>query len=351
MLLEETLEKIRPLDRAVEILAQRRLDSLTKPQGSLGKLEDLALRVAAIQGRVPPRLGRKLLFIFAADHGITEEGVSAYPKDVTAQMTHNFLRGGAAINVLAQHYGVEVEVIDAGVDYEFAAAPALRNCKVRRGTENFSRGPAMTAFEARQSIETGIRLVQQVAAEDLFLLGAGEMGIGNTSSAAAMVCAFTGAPPRDIAGRGTGIDDVTLEKKIAAIERGLELNQPNPSDPLDVLEKVGGLEIGALAGVFLGAAAFRIPMVLDGFISGAAALLACRLCPSAKEVFFASHLSAERGHRLLLEKLELAPLLDLQMRLGEGTGACILMGLIEAAARIMNEMETFETAGVNRKLK
>jgi len=351
MLLEETLEKIRPLDRAVEILAQRRLDSLTKPQGSLGKLEDLALRVAVIQGRVPPRLGRKLLFIFAADHGITEEGVSAYPKDVTAQMTHNFLRGGAAINVLARHHNVEVEVIDAGVDYEFAAAPALRNCKVRRGTGNFSRGPAMTAVEARQSIETGIRLVQQVAAEDLFLLGAGEMGIGNTSSAAAMLCAFTGASPRDMAGRGTGIDDATLEKKIAAIERGLELNQPNPSDPLDVLAKVGGLEIGALAGVFLGAAAFRIPMVLDGFISGAAALLACRLCPSAREVFFASHLSAERGHRLLLEKLKLAPLLDLQMRLGEGTGACILMGLIEAAARIMNEMETFEAAGVNRKFK
>jgi nicotinate-nucleotide--dimethylbenzimidazole phosphoribosyltransferase len=351
MLLEETLKKIRPLDRAVEIAAQRRLDSLTKPQGSLGKLEELARRIAAIQGRVPPRLGRKLLFVFAADHGITEERVSAYPKEVTAQMTYNFLRGGAAINVLARHYGVEVEVIDAGVDHEFGAVRGLRNCKVRRGTENFSRGPAMTQFEARQSIETGIRLVQEVAAKDPFLLGAGEMGIGNTSSAAAMLCAFTGALPRNVAGRGTGIDEVTLEKKVAAIEHGLELNQPNPSDPLDILAKVGGLEIGALAGVFLGAAAFRIPMVLDGFISGAAALLACRLSPSVREVLFASHLSAERGHGLMLEELKLVPLLDLQMRLGEGTGACVVMGLIEAATRIMSEMETFESAGVKNKVQ
>jgi nicotinate-nucleotide--dimethylbenzimidazole phosphoribosyltransferase len=290
------------------------------------------------------------LFVFAADHGIAEEGVSAYPKEVTAQMTYNFLRGGAAINVLARHYGIEVEVVDAGVDYEFGAVHGLRNCKVRRGTGNFSRGPAMTLLEARQSVETGIRVVQEVAAEIPFLLGAGEMGIGNTSSAAALLCVFTGASPREVVGRGTGIDDVALAKKILAIERGLELNQPNPRDPLDVLAKVGGLEIGALAGVFLAAAAFRIPMVLDGFISGAAALLACRLCPSAREFFFASHLSAERGHRFLLEELKLKPLLDLQMRLGEGTGACVVMGLIEAAARIMNEMETFETAGVNRKV-
>ncbi|HET8562253.1 MAG TPA: nicotinate-nucleotide--dimethylbenzimidazole phosphoribosyltransferase, partial [Candidatus Binatia bacterium] len=180
MLLEETLKKIRPLDRAVEIEAQRRLDSLTKPQGSLGKLEELARHVAVIQGKVPPRLGRKLLFVFAADHGITQEGVSAYPEEVTAQMTYNFLRGGAAINVLARHYGVDVEVIDAGVDYEFPAVPGLRNCKVRRGSHNFSRGPAMTRLEAVQSIETGIGLVEEVALENPFLLGAGEMGIGNT---------------------------------------------------------------------------------------------------------------------------------------------------------------------------
>jgi nicotinate-nucleotide--dimethylbenzimidazole phosphoribosyltransferase len=350
MLLERILERIRPLDKSLEVEAQKRLDSLTKPQGSLGKLEELARRVAVIQGKVPPRLGRKLLFVFAADHGITEEGVSAYPKEVTAQMTHNFMRGGAAINVLARYYGVEVEVIDIGVDYEFSAPPGLRNCKVRRGTDNFSRGAAMSRSEAMQSIETGIRLVEEVALKNLFLLGAGEMGIGNTSSAAAILCALTGAAPRDVVGRGTGIDDPTWKRKIAAIERGLEVNRPDPKDPLGVLTKVGGLEIGAMTGVILGATAFQVPMVLDGFISGAAALLAQRLCPHVHDVLFASHLSAETGHGLMLETLELAPVLDLAMRLGEGTGACMLMGLTEAAVRVLGEMATFESAGVEKKL-
>jgi nicotinate-nucleotide--dimethylbenzimidazole phosphoribosyltransferase len=350
MLLEKTLERIRPLDRSVEVEAQKRLDSLTKPQGSLGKLEELARRVAVIQRKVPPQLGRKLLFVFAADHGITEEGVSAYPKEVTAQMTYNFLRGGAAINVLAHHYGVEVLVIDIGVDHEFSNKPGLRSCKVRRGTKNFSRGSAMTRFEAMQSIETGIRLVEEVALKNLFLLGTGEMGIGNTSSAAAILCALTGAAPRDAVGRGTGIDDPTWRRKVAAIERGLEVNRPDPKDPLDVLTKVGGLEIGAMTGVILGAAAFQIPMVLDGFISGAAALLAQHLCPPVRDFLFASHLSPETGHKLMLETLKLAPVLDLEMRLGEGTGACVLMGLAEAATRLLCEMATFESAGVEKKL-
>jgi nicotinate-nucleotide--dimethylbenzimidazole phosphoribosyltransferase len=350
MLLEKTLEKIRPLDKSLEVEVQKRLDSLTKPQGSLGKLEELARRICLIQGKVPPWLGRKLLFIFAADHGITEEGVSAYPKTVTAQMTYNFLRGGAAINVLARHYSVEVEVIDVGVDYEFSTAQGLRNCKIRRGTNNFSLGPAMTPSEARQSIETGIRLVEEVALKNLFLLGAGEMGIGNTSSAAAVLCASTRTAPRDVVGRGAGIDDATWERKVAAVERGLELNRPDPKDPADVLAKVGGLEIGAMTGVILGAAAFHIPMVLDGFISGAAALLAQRLCPHVHDFLFASHLSTETGHVLLLEALELTPVLDLDMRLGEGTGACMLMGLMEASAKILDQMATFESAGVEKKL-
>ena len=350
MLLEKTLERIRPLDRSFESEAQTRLDSLTKPQGSLGKLEELARRIAVIQGKVPPRLGRKVLFVFAADHGITEEGVSAYPKEVTAQMTYNFLRGGAAINVLARHYGVEVEVIDVGVAQDFSAPRGLRNCKVRWGTNNFSRGAAMTRLEAVQSIEAGIRLVEEVALQNPFLLGAGEMGIGNTSSAAAILCALTGVAPREVVGRGTGIDEMTWGRKVAAIERGLELNRPDPKDPLDVLMKVGGLEIGAMTGVILGAASFHIPMVLDGFISGAAALLAQRLCPYVQDVLFASHLSSETGHPLMLEALKLAPVLDLQMRLGEGTGACILMGVAEAAAKILGEMATFESAGVEKKL-
>jgi nicotinate-nucleotide--dimethylbenzimidazole phosphoribosyltransferase len=350
MLLEKTLERIRPLDKSLEVEAQKRLDSLTKPQGSLGRLEELARRVSVIQGKVPPRLGRKLLFVFAADHGITEENVSAYPKEVTAQMTYNFLRGGGAINILARYYGVEVELIDVGVDYEFSNVQGLHNCKVRRGTSNFSRGPAMSRPEAVQSIETGIRLVEKVALESPFLIGAGEMGIGNTSSAAAILCALTGAAPRDVVGRGTGIDDPTWKRKIAAIERGLEVNRPDPKEPLDVLTKVGGLEIGAMTGVILGAAAFQVPMVLDGFISGAAALLAQCVCPQVRDVLFASHLSSETGHRLMLEALDLAPVLDLAMRLGEGTGACMLMGLTEAAVRIFREMATFESAGVEKKL-
>lgn len=350
MLLEKTLESIRPLDRAFEPEAQKRLDILTKPQGSLGKLEELARRVAVIQGKVPPQLGRKLLWVFAADHGITVEGVSAYPKEVTAQMTQNFLRGGAAINVLARHYGVEVEVIDVGVDAELSDPQGLRNCKVRRGTNNFSRGPAMSRTEALQSIEIGIRLVEEAVPKNPFLLGAGDMGIGNTSSAAAILCALTGASPRLVVGRGTGIDDHTWNRKLAAVERGLQVNRPDPKNPLDVLVKVGGLEIGAMTGVILAAAAFHTPMVLDGFVSSAAALLAQSFCPDVHDFLFAAHLSAEKGHGLMLEALQLAPVLDLAMRLGEGTGACILMGLIEAATRVLGEMATFESAGVGKKL-
>ena len=350
MSLDETIKEIRPLDRSSESAAQQRLDSLTKPQGSLGKLEELARRIAVIQGKVPPRLGRKLLFVFAADHGITAEGVSAYPKDVTAQMTYNFLSGGAAINVLARHYGVDTEVVDVGVDHEFTAARGLRDRKLRRGTANFARGPAMTRDEAVRAVELGIQLAQEAAAENLFLLGAGDMGIGNTSSATAIFCALTGAALTDAAGRGTGVDDATLKRKISAIQKGLDLNQPDANDPIDVLAKVGGLEIGAITGVILGAAAFHIPMVLDGFISGAAALLAQRLNPLVRDVLFASHLSAERGHQLMLDQLKLTPVLDLQMRLGEGTGACLLMGLIEAAVKIIAEMATFTSAGVKEKI-
>lgn len=350
MLLEQTLKQIRPPDRAIENDAQKRLDSLTKPHGSLGKLEQLARRIAVIQGKVPPRLGRKLLFVFAADHGITEEGVSAYPKEVTAQMTYTFLHGGAAINVLASHYGVDTEVVDVGVDYEFAAPRGLRNHKVRRGTANFARGPAMTREEALRSVELGIELTRKAVAENVFVLGAGDMGIGNTSSATAILCALTGVEPAEAVGRGTGIDDATLARKTAAIKRGLNINRPQANDPLDVLAKVGGLEIGAITGVILGAAAFRVPMVLDGFISGAAALLAQRFCPHVREFLFASHQSAEKGHALMLDELGLAPVLDLRMCLGEGTGACLLMGMIEAAVKLMCDMATFESAGVKEKL-
>ncbi len=349
MLLEETIREIHPLDRSNESSVQVHLDALTKPQGSLGRLEELARRIAVIQKKLPPRLGRKLLFVFAADHGVTEERVSAYSKAVTAQMMYNFLQGGAAVNVLARHYSVDTEIVDVGVDHDFPALDRLRARKIRRGTDNFARGPALTRKEAQASVETGIQLVREAAPDDLFLLGAGDMGIGNTSSAAAIFCALTGEAPADVVGRGTGIDDLTLARKIAAIERGLEVNRPDPKDALDVLQKVGGLEIGAITGVILAAAAFRIPMVLDGFISAAAALLAQQFCPHVRDVLFASHLSAEKGHRRVLEALRLTPVLDLSMRLGEGTGACLLMGLIEASVKILAEMATFASAGVEEK--
>jgi nicotinate-nucleotide--dimethylbenzimidazole phosphoribosyltransferase len=350
VLLEETLEKIRPLDRSADALIQAKLDALTKPVGSLGRVEELAARVSSIQGKIPPELGRKLLYVFAADHGITQEGVSAYPKDVTAQMACNFLAGGAAINVLARHYGAEVEVVDMGVDHEFAPVSGLRSRKIGRGTNSFVRGPAMTRENARQSLETGIHLAGEATTRGVFLLGAGEMGIGNTSSAAAILCALTGFSARDVTGRGTGVDTAGWEKKVAVIEAGLALNRPDAEDPVDVLAKVGGFEIGAIAGLVLGAAAFRIPMVLDGYIASAAALLAYRFNPHVKDILFASHLSAEAGHGSMLGELQLAPLFDLRMRLGEGTGACIAMGLIEAAVKIMREMATFDSAGVAGKM-
>jgi nicotinate-nucleotide--dimethylbenzimidazole phosphoribosyltransferase len=288
------------------------------------------------------------LFVFAADHGITEENVSAYPKQVTTQMTYNFLNGGAAINVLARHYGVQVDVVDMGVDHDFAELKNLRQLKVGRSTNNFSAGPAMTGEQAWRSIEAGIRLVDEMADDHVFLLGAGEMGIGNTSSAAAILCALTGLAPREVTGTGTGVNGRTLASKIAAVERGLASNRPRRDDPLDILAKVGGFEIGAMTGVFLAAAAHRIPVMLDGYIAGAAALLAARLNDNVRHFFIASHLSAENGHRTMLDQLGLTPVFDLAMRLGEGTGACIAMGLAEAAVKIMREMATFDSAGIEK---
>jgi nicotinate-nucleotide--dimethylbenzimidazole phosphoribosyltransferase len=350
MMLEETLKQIVPLDRSEEGAALTRLQRLTKPKDSLGRLEELALRVAVIQRTVPPRLGRKVLMVFAADHGISEEGVSAYPRDVTAQMTHNFLAGGAAINVLARHHDVETVFADVGVNCEFGAIAGLRDYKVRKGTANFARGPAMTRAEARRAIEVGIELAREASTKKVFLLGAGDMGIGNTASAAAILCALGRVAPVDSVGRGTGIDDAALARKIAAVEKGLQVNRPDPTDPLDVLAKVGGLEIGAITGLILGASSLCVPMVLDGFVSGAAALLAQLFSPHVRDLLFASHLSAEKAHGTMLDVLGLTPVFDLRMRLGEGTGACLLMGLIESAVKLMREMATFESAGVKEKL-
>lgn len=345
--LQRTLAGIDDIDPAAYEKAQGKLDNLTKPLGSLGRLEELARRYVAITGRENPRLDRKVIFTMAGDHGVTQEGVSAFPSEVTPQMVYNFLNGGAAISVLARHAGIDVIVVDMGVNHDFEEAQGLMICKIGHGTANMAQGPAMKREDALRAIKTGIDLVQGEIEKGLDIVGTGDMGIGNTTPSTAILSVFTGAPLEDITGRGTGIDDSGLEKKINVITRAIEVNSPDPADPVDVLAKVGGYEIGGIAGIVLGAAANRIPVVVDGFISGAGALIAARLEPRVKQYLIASHNSVEVGHRLLLEKLGLRPLLDLDLRLGEGTGAALAIQLVEASLKILTEMATFGEAGVS----
>ena len=345
-LLETTLAKVQPVDEALLAKAQAKLDNKTKPLGSLGRLEEVARRFAAITGNLSPDTQKKVIFTFAGDHGIVEEGVSLFPKEVTPQMVLNFLRGGAGVNVLARHVGAEVRVVDVGVDFDFEPAPGLIIAKVARGTRNFAKGSAMTREEAVAAIEVGIAMADQAKEEGVAMVGTGEMGIGNTSPSSAIIAAFAGCSVREVTHRGTGINDEALEHKIRVIQEGLTLNNPNPEDPLDVLTKVGGLEIAAIAGLVLGAAANRIPVVVDGFISTAGALIASEMHPHVKEYIFAAHNSVEIGHQMMLERLGAKPMLDLQLRLGEGTGAALAMGLIEAGVKVLKEMATFEEAGV-----
>lgn len=347
--LAAVLDQIHPLDAEAQRQAAERQNQLTKPAGSLGRLEAIAIRVAGITGNPRPRLREKAVITVAADHGVAAAGVSAYPQEVTAQMVRNFLNNGAAINVLARHVGARVVVVDAGVAGDLPEHPALRAYKIARGTANIAEGPAMTRPQAIQAIETGIRLVEEERARGLDIVATGDMGIGNTTPSTAIAAVVTGRSPAELAGRGTGVDDAGLQRKITAIQRALEINRPDPADPIDVLAKVGGLEIGVIAGVILGAAAMRIPVVIDGFISTAGALIALRLCPPAKAYCFAGHCSAEPGHSAMLSYLGLEPILDLDMRLGEGTGAVLAMGIIEAACKALDEMATFAEAGVSQK--
>lgn len=344
--IKATLERIKPVSQELLQQAQNRLDNKTKPPGSLGRLEEFARRVAAISGTEEPDLSKKVIFTFAGDHGIVEEGVSLYPKEVTPQMVFNFLAGGAGVNVLARHSGAEVRVVDVGVDYDFGDTPGMLHRKVARGTRNFARGPAMTRDEMLAAMQVGIDLADQSRAEGVALVGTGEMGIGNTSPSSAMIAVISGISVRDLTHRGTGINDAALEHKIRVIEQGLALNKPDPKDPLDVLTKVGGLEIAAIAGLVLGCAANSIPVVVDGFISTAGALIASELHPNVRDYIFAAHESVEIGHRFMMERMGVRPILDLDFRLGEGTGAALAMGLIEAGIKIMKEMATFEQAGV-----
>ncbi|WP_447986408.1 nicotinate-nucleotide--dimethylbenzimidazole phosphoribosyltransferase [Nitrospira sp. Nam74] len=349
MTLAETIRNIRPVNQACMKRTQARLDHLTKPKDSLGRLEELAVRYVGITGEEQPKVPSAAVLTFAADHGVTDEGVSAYPREVTAQMVLNFLRGGAGINVLASHVGADVRVVDIGVDHDFGMLPRLIAKKVARGTRNFLREPAMSREQAMEALEVGVVLASQLADEGIGLLGTGEMGIGNTTPSAAITAVFTGESVVQVTGRGTGIDDQGFQRKVEVIEQAIARHHPNPDDPIDVLAKVGGLEIAGLAGVILGGAARRIPVVLDGFIAGAAALIAVKLQPHCRHYLIASHQSLERGHGAILKQIGLMPLFDLSLRLGEGTGACLGIGLVQAAIKILTQMATFDEAGVSER--
>lgn len=333
-----------PEDRGASF--QRHLDSLTKPPGSLGRLEEIALRLAILSGG-SPRVDHPVVFTFAADHGVVAEGVSAYPQVVTAQMLENFRRGGAAVNVLARQAGARVVVADFGVATPLTLRGAVVDCRIGPGTENIARGPAMTREQALLAVESGAKLAEEAIDAGADLLATGEMGIGNTTAASAITAGITGAPPEAVTGRGTGVDDATWCRKVDVVTRALRLNSPDPRDGLDVLARVGGFEIGGLVGVMLAGAARRIPVAVDGFISSAAALIAVTLAPAARHALFASHRSAEPGHALALDHLGLVPYLDLSMRLGEGTGAALFIHLARAAALVYTEMATFKSAGVS----
>lgn len=349
-LLEKTLKGIKEINKEWYGIAQKHLDNLTKPLGSLGRLEEFAKRLVAITENKSPILDKKVIFTFAGDHGITEEGVSAYPKEVTQQMVLNFLRGGAGINVLARHAGADVVVVDIGVDADFGEVEGLVKMKVIRGTRNFIKGPAMTKDEAIRCIEVGIELANEYAKRGFKIFGTGEMGIGNTTPSSAIASVLTGRPAYEVTGKGTGITDESLKRKISIIENGIKLNKPNPKDAIDVLSKVGGAEIGGIAGLVLGAAAKRIPVVIDGFISTAGALIAYCIEPKTKDYMFAAHNSVEIGHKAMLNKIGLQPILDLDLRLGEGTGAALAMIMIEAGLKIYKEMATFGEAGVSNEI-
>ena len=338
---------IKPLDKEAMAAARARQDTLTKPPGSLGRLEELSIQLAGIQGKARPNVEKKAMITMAGDHGVVDEKVGNWPREVTAQMVENFLRGGAGINVLARQIGARIIFVDMGVASDIKPDPLLIVRKIDYGTKNMCLGPAMTAAQATKAIETGIDIVSGEAAKGLDIVGTGDMGIGNTTASSAIFATLSGKTVEEVTGRGTGLSDEQLAHKIDVIKRVLAANIPDPSKPLDVLAKVGGFEIGGLAGVMLGAAAKRIPVVIDGFISGAAALIATALAPRLKEYIIAAHVSAEAGHAAMLKYLGFKPLLSLDMRLGEGTGAVLGIFIAEAAARTLNEMATFAEAGVS----
>jgi nicotinate-nucleotide--dimethylbenzimidazole phosphoribosyltransferase len=341
------VDRIVPPDPAMAGVARARLDSLTKPAGSLGRLEALATRIVVVTGQAMPRVDRPVIFTLAADHGVAVTGVSAYPQAVTGQMLENFARGGAAVTVLARQVGARVVVADLGSASPPSGLPGILDRRVSPGTRDFTTGPAMTHEETLEAMIRGAALVEEAAPD---LVATGEMGIGNTTAASALTAVLTGSDPGEVTGRGTGIDDATWRRKVGAVRQALAANRPRADDPLGTLAAVGGLEIAGLAGVVLAGAARRVPVVVDGFIATVAALVAVRLAPVARDYLIAAHRSAEPGHARLLDALGLEPYLDLGMRLGEGTGAALGIGLIRCALACYAEMATFKEAGVSERL-
>jgi nicotinate-nucleotide--dimethylbenzimidazole phosphoribosyltransferase len=345
--IEDYKNRIKPLNEAAILEASLHLDQLTKPPGSLGKLESIAKQVAGITGVTIPDLSRKAVIVMAGDHGVCAEGISVYPTEVTPQMVMNFLHGGAAVNVLARQAGAEVVCVDIGVNAELDH-PQLISRKIRRGTNNIAQGAAMTHEEALQAISIGWETVEALAAKGVRLFATGEMGIGNTTSSSAMLAVLAGIDVQQAVGRGTGIDNERWLHKLKVVSQAITVNQADANDPLDVLAKLGGLEIAGLVGVILGAAAYNCPVIIDGFISSAAALVASRISPLSVNYMLGSHLSLEQGHAALLDAIGLSPMLQMDMRLGEGTGAVLAFHFVDAALKIMSEMATFASAGVSK---
>jgi nicotinate-nucleotide--dimethylbenzimidazole phosphoribosyltransferase len=349
-LLDETVALIRPLDASAVAAARSRQDSLTKPRGSLGALEDVSVQLSGLSGECPPPLpAPATVAVFAADHGVHAQGVTPWPQEVTAQMVANFLAGGAVINALAAQSGADVVVVDIGVAADLDDVPGLLVRKVRAGTGDLSIEPAMTRDEALQAIAVGIELASTLVAGGARCLLTGDMGIANTTASAALIAAFTGATPAEVTGRGTGIDDGMLAHKVAVIESALALHRPDPADPVGVLAALGGLEHAGLVGFLLGAAATRTPVILDGVIAGSAALVAAAIAPAAVDAMIAGHRSVEPGAARALAQLGLRPLVDLDLRLGEGSGAALSLGLVQSAARVLRDVATFDGAGVTDK--
>ncbi len=348
-LLDETMKKIGPMDNAAMSRAHARLSQLTMPHWAMGRLMDLAEELAGITASEKPATRRKTMIVMAADHGIARQSVSLYPQEVTREMVYNFVNGGAGINAISRLVGAEVHVVDMGVNGDLSPLSDLgkiRRVHIADGTADMSSGPAMTREQAIAAIEAGIQTVTDLAgATDIF--GTGEMGIGNTTPSSAIVSVITKTPVETVTGCGTGIDEAQRQKKANVIQLAIEKNAPDPEDGVDILSKIGGFEIGGIAGVILGAAALRKPVLVDGFISTAGALIAHTLCPQSAAYMIAAHKSVEPGHRAALEQLGKEPLLDLDMRLGEGTGAALAMNIVDAAVRVLTEVATFEEAGVS----